>query len=804
MTLYLLQFNNYYNRTIKYYDSLTNYLQYVIGQPLQNIAFNPNDGVHAQQIINWSNSIPDYILVVNDNNEIISRWFVIDSKRTRNGQFSLNLRRDLVADHLEQIKNAPCFIEKAKLNDSDPMIYNSEDMTFNQIKTSETLLKDETGCPWIVGYYARTTGDESKTSLSGNVNIPNIKADVLLNGDISSWEYYINSNLGQEYIFYGYPKESWWIEIVTKLNNNSNPSAYLYGKTGDNSRYTKGTSYNASLNPFISGLNDNNYNKLLPYIDVDFIESNIYNYPIYDYSNPNTYYLHSKQDTLKFLEFNGKVIQTIENDGSSKYYKVNITPITYGDILTSTSYIYIESGNIYNSLANSINLFNSENPSIAFTTQPTSNSFAFRSILYEYKVELEDINLSTIDPITYTVNEARYSVNDAPYDIFAIPYGNITINNTGGTTTQINTSETLAFDTVMSIANKYGSTFLYDLQLVPYCPVRSIIQEDGSLDLLNDTLLYSYIKQGDEVLGVILNASKSSFTFNIQNYININNPKVQHLTEKYRLCSPNYNGVFEFSPALNGGMDYFNVDCTYIPYSPYIHINPNFRNLYGGDFNDSRGLVCGGDFSLPIVTDQWKNYQLNNKNYQQIFDRQIQSMELNNSVALTKDKIKAFTGSITGALGGAGGGALAGGGPIGLIAGGIAGAGMGALGGALDVGFNEMLRNDALDLTKDNFGYSLGNIQALPDGLAKTTAYTYNNKIFPFLEFYTCTEEEKQALNNKLQYNGMTVMRIGKIDDYIWEEPTYIKGKIIRLENIQDDFHISNEIASEINKGVFI
>ena len=57
---------------------------------------------------------------------------------------------------------------------------------------------------------------------------------------------------------------------------------------------------------------------------------------------------------------------------------------------------------------------------------------------------------------------------------------------------------------------------------------------------------------------------------------------------------------------------------------------------------------------------------------------------------------------------------------------------------------------------------------------------------------------------NKLKYNGMTVMTIGKIVDYIRPEETYIKGRLIRLESIPDDFHMVNSIADELYKGVYI
>ena len=54
MNLYILKYNNYYNRTIKKEDSLTDYLQYQLGNVIQGVSFNPGDGVATQQVVNLS------------------------------------------------------------------------------------------------------------------------------------------------------------------------------------------------------------------------------------------------------------------------------------------------------------------------------------------------------------------------------------------------------------------------------------------------------------------------------------------------------------------------------------------------------------------------------------------------------------------------------------------------------------------------------------------------------------------------------------------------------------------------------
>lgn len=206
---------------------------------------------------------------------------------------------------------------------------------------------------------------------------------------------------------------------------------------------------------------------------------------------------------------------------------------------------------------------------------------------------------------------------------------------------------------------------------------------------------------------------------------------------------------------------------------------------------------------MPVLKDAWVDYELRNKNYQNTFNRQIENMEFNNRQANIQAAFSAVSGTISGAASGAMSGALAGGG-VGAAVGGVIGGVSSAAGGIADVVMQKNAQKEVLDYTKDLFGYQLGNIKALPNSLAKTSAFVYNSNYYPVLEYYTCTELEKQALRDKIKYNGMTVGVIGKIEDYLLSEASYIKGKIIRLENAEIDFHEANIIAEEINKGVFI
>ena len=51
MNLYLLNYNNYYNRVVKRLNDLNAYSPYIL-TTIENVNFNPNDGVNAEQIVN--------------------------------------------------------------------------------------------------------------------------------------------------------------------------------------------------------------------------------------------------------------------------------------------------------------------------------------------------------------------------------------------------------------------------------------------------------------------------------------------------------------------------------------------------------------------------------------------------------------------------------------------------------------------------------------------------------------------------------------------------------------------------------
>ena len=790
-SVYLLHYNNYYNRIVKKESTLAGYLldAYLLDS-FDGVNFVDNDGVNTTYVCNTDTN-PDYIVVANGD-VITSRWYVIEKSILRNGQYRFTLRRDVIVDAYESTVSAPCFIEKATLQKNDPLIFNGEDMTVNQIKTSEFALKDETGCAWVVGYIPKDSfnGDEASRTVKGDVILDGgATADITVE-NLTDWDY---NQYATGTKFKGALSGN-TLYAVFASNTVASPSApWGAGIYQDNSK----PSYYSNNDGRIPGLplqSGTFYLEPNGTVSVGTISSNWRN-EVWKGTTGLQGELKKAVGTaypyeeINFQNLNGKIIY----ESASGLYRrivVHSTQKNNNNLTITSNY-----PNLYNLMNSNCNKTGTK---WKMTGSPGYGSFMAQYSYIEYTITYEQIfsNASVI----ISTPENRYHLEDQPYDMFCIPYSDTLVIHKNATPYCV-ANKSIAVNMATQIAAATGSANVYDVQLLPYCPVRYCILDDGTFDI--KSAKHDIIKDSNgATLGVILWATTSAFTIDIQHEIVVTDPKIESQTDVYRLTSPNFNGQFEFNAAKNGGVESFNIDCNYKPFNPYIHVNPNFKLLYGQDFNDARGLICGGDFSLPQLSNAWANYQLNNKNYQAIFDRQIQNMEVNNKVQRQKEIIGAAIGTVQGGMMGAASGMQYG--PGAAVAGGVGGTLASLAGGFADVNFNEQLRNEALDYTKDMYGYNLGNIQALPTSLTKTSAFTYNNKIFPILEYYTCTDQEKQALRDKIKYNGMTVMRIGTIAEFIPNaEKQYIKGRIIRLEGIEEDYHFLKAISEEIFKGAF-
>lgn len=815
-------FNNYYNRIVKKYNTLTEYIENSqLWDELHNINFNPNDGINTVFVWGKGEGAPfanpefstyDYFILSTydeeapegEREEIISRWFIIETQRTRGGQEKLTLRRDVIVDHYNKIRTAPVFVEKGIINDLDsPLLLNNEDVKVNQIKVRETLLKDRSENAWLVLYLKKGAlgnagiGPDHNGKITIDVSQDDDFVYQTLATPIESWPYYQYRNSDYKLVnTLCFKTYFTWVEqgkdYVYNIWNNQNSSCDYRATGRGNLSFQKlyriderlNTSFQARISTMVS----------------QFYSA----FSSYQTSNP-------------LAAYDGKIIK----DSTGKYFRVrmyvnNASPTSATEDVTTAAASALKTTmtEAWREAAEP----NAESPSY------NPNDRAFQTQVNYMNIRLELTELPSYQTeIDFGAYTGKGTEDSTLFDAICVPYGFVWERSAAWPSESwpsIPTNKERSISLMSSLTTQLTSEWILDLQLLPYCPCRSALRGPHFIQLPDDPSGTCLIgKNAGNITDLIIVCEQSNFSFDLDVLSNLNPLVIEDNSDvpdsfkrKYvndctfiRLCSPNYNGVFEFNLAKNGGsIKTINVDMTLRPFNPYIHANPNFNFLYGKDYNDARGLICGGDFSLGIINDAWNVYEIQNRNYQAIFDRQIQNLDINNAIARQEAGWGIAAGVISGASAGAAGGAIVGGG-WGALAGGIIGAGASGVGGALDWSNLMKRQQETRNYAIDNFNLTLGNVRALPNSITKTNPVTYNNKLFIFYEIYECTEEEKQAYYMKLKYNGMTIGVIGTMSKYeSVNNENYFRGKLIRLMNTAEDYHYLTVINEELEKGVFI
>lgn len=196
--------------------------------------------------------------------------------------------------------------------------------------------------------------------------------------------------------------------------------------------------------------------------------------------------------------------------------------------------------------------------------------------------------------------------------------------------------------------------------------------------------------------------------------------------------------------AKNLGLSKLRVNCRYAPYQSYISLQPQWSMFYGAEIGlkDTRGLNLTSTNSVTRTSNQWQDYVLQNQNYQDIFNRQIQSMDAQFDTRANQ----AVENMI-----------------FGLFRTGMSTESrLGEKDAARDMGLS--LMGDGLNLiqqglnyrdlvgdfrerrsaTVDIFNLQNGNIKARADTLSKVNAMSPIYNTWPYIEIYTTTPEEKQ------------------------------------------------------------
>lgn len=250
--LVLKKFNNYFNRKLIKYSTLADYKAASSSyKEVLNVNFNPNDGVRTELVLGQGQigdffdfektDTADYLICytvsgteVDPVLTIENRWFITEVQRTRAGQYSFRLKRDSLVDNFNSLLGCPAYIEKGMLDDDDPYILNSEGITFNEIKSDEQLLKDNTNSAWVVCYCGKKDASGeidlqcSSGTISGYLTLSDIATELgitesqlesIVNGGEFGHAYTGDITFGSWYNFKDNTKAEveWWTNLDNTL-----------------------------------------------------------------------------------------------------------------------------------------------------------------------------------------------------------------------------------------------------------------------------------------------------------------------------------------------------------------------------------------------------------------------------------------------------------------------------------------------------------------------------------------------------------------------------------------------------------
>ena len=418
----------------------------------------------------------------------------------------MTLKRDVIADNYNDVVNSPIFLEKGYINDvNDPLLYNSESMNLNQIKQLEIPLKDETQSGWVVGYIpsdAFPKVEPAYDRVEKKVTIP-MSADITVD-NLSSWNYwqYCSANPNYKFMADNAGKRKVTVKIRSqRVWASSGRTARCDMVTANYTFYPNSTdsgTYSQVNSGFIEN-SSGSWNFPQWYQDygpVTFSQGTINSSicaKIFDPVRNNSAFNTALNailgnginigDTSALRKLQDKIIL---DSSTNTYYRISVITTSASNPITVTSSV---SGGqaALTALKNAMYYPNGAGGSLQgeYATFTASNSST------SYAVQLTNVGVS----LYVDLNSDRAHLNDAPYDMFCIPFSDTLKLKYGDT--QFTCSKNVALSMATEIAKDLGSKSVYDVQLLPYCPNRTLIVKSDSpsttLDLTG--VKYDLIKE---------------------------------------------------------------------------------------------------------------------------------------------------------------------------------------------------------------------------------------------------------------------------------------------------------------------
>ena len=746
----MLQF--YYNKDYKYtnrkiIDISTN-TEYV-SKDYINIDSPDTINGHIIYELEAGEVVPTYIY----DTETTWRWFVSGITQLRTQKFQLSLLRDVISENPQLWSSEEAYISAGLATDYNK--YKRWNLPYTNTKVKEERLNFGGKSSFFVFYV-----NEQKVSSNALT-----EDDLEINGvsipGIGSANYdYSVSNLN-DIPYYSYVNGgdvNYWNTSKAQLRFYINQGSYPLNVPSRYSyEYRNGSISNEGAGYVVSS----NANSMTIHTTATSIDNNSNNCKTSLQSAVNTFitsYQNSLGTTITSTEVNSLldyVDKYIYCTGDSKVYTIRCTKnyVSYNDDLTQ-----VQTGTL-NSAISSIS-FPYSNVIGSTNFSKRGSYFTFKSAATVYNFTLEEIGTATSFDFNFSCG-VRKLPKSAVRCVNIVADANAEDSEIAQALMQAQLNATNGIEGGNLSSNPTAGRII-DIQYLPF----SIATATDSNIKINNTALTAQFLSQDE------------FTYytNLTDLTNINKE-----TDTIKIVSPSRASQFVFRPYDNDGNMEFTTKVTLKPYSSIFYVRPSTKGLLMVDWDDKDCLIINEDFSLTNVTNAWVQYVYNNKNYSNIFERQIQGREFERSWErqieqaqkqadiwsarnLSSQKARAATGNLP---------------IISSIAAAIGNTNVDATYmqmAQLDREYNEALYQEGIALSRDLFTMQNENLQAQPSMPSKIT--TIDNKFLDgiYLEYYSTNDTELNAIYNYYKYNGNRIDAYGSFSSY-WG--WFVRGKII-------------------------
>lgn len=780
MNILLLQFKNYFDRKIKRFGSLSRYMDYQLGDTISGVNFIPGDGVTTELILNFDTTklgSPDYLIAA-ESDEEFTRWFVMESERTRKGQTRFKLRRDLIAENIWGVKNGVSMVNKGYTEWGNSAFFNKEPIGINRIPKTKDYLRDRSVSGWLVAYLPKTgkseegaTGWEDTSvkfgtsKAQGQYTFDSLDAARTAMGNL-------NAYIGGMMQVYAGPLSSqgdyYTLQMYEYfLQNGGAWPASTVAATDYHGRFnSEGSNFKDALKAGSDAIYKEVSKRLTPT-----------NYTFKGYSDVTS--TMAKYDGTTFTDSSTGLVYSV---------KMELKELSVSDIGVS-SWTNPDLYTIFLKAATAVD-------GTLWTTQPWSDNINYATIRTQgctcYYISMTFTQVSD-SVYSWKISKSRRQTEDAPYDCICLPYRSDGIQATtkiDGKAVEVDYAANMSLASAMGAY--YGSS-LYDVQLLPYCPVPDLIGTVGGISVTSSTsgVIYNYDATSKTL---VLYCKSINLKTTVSKQLIPARTKQNFICTHYKLVAPNFSSEYEIPVFENDGIYYWNITQTLIPYSPHIQVTPEFSAFNGANLNDSRGLIIGGSLSITQTNSAWAEYLRSNSNYSQIFESQMAYQEYQQKNSMISSAIGSVGGAITT---GVTSGIMTGNVGLGVGAGLVSGAA-----GIADLVTQEQMNQKANEYAREQRELSLNNIKSTPATISKITSINSNFAIWPYIEYSACTDAEYEIVGKYLKMYGMTINQVGTLKDFM-NEDYYCSADIILAEGIKGDANYKNQLKSEVSQGFF-